>query len=150
VIGAAIEKEIYVQVICDGVHIHPSVIKMLYKTFGTSRMILISDALSATGVKDGEYISGGLAVTVKDGVARLADGTIAGSTSTLFDCVKKAVSFGIPLEDAICMASRTPAEYLGISKGQLAVGFDADFIVLNEKLNIDKVVIGGELYFGKQ
>ena len=144
VIGAAIEKEIYVQVICDGVHVHPSVVKMLYKTFGPERMILISDALAATGMEDGKYVSGGLDVTVKNGVARLNDGTIAGSTSTLLDCVKKAVSFGIPLEDAMQMASRTPAEYLEVSKGRIAEGYDADFIVLDESLDVVMTVIGGQ------
>lgn len=149
VIGAAIEKEIYVQVICDGVHVHPSVIKMLYKTFGMERMILISDALSATGVEDGKYISGGLEVIVKDGVARLTDGTIAGSTATLLDCVKKAVSFGIPLEDALQMASQTPAEYLDVPKGKLEVGYDADFIALDENLDVKMTVVGGKPVYQK-
>ena len=82
--------------------------------------------------------------TVKGKQARLSDGTLAGSVATLMDCVKNAISFGIPKEDAFRMASETPAAYLNISKGKIEVGYDADFLVLDENLTPVKVFIGGK------
>lgn len=144
VIGAAIDENIYVQVICDGIHIHKSVIKMLYRTFGAERMILISDSMRATGLSDGEYEFGGQKIDVVNSVARTCDGAIAGSTSTLLTCVKKAVEFGIPESDAFKMASETPSVLMGINKGKLEVGYDADFIAVDENYNIKMCVINGE------
>ena len=146
VVGAAFDKDMYVQVICDGKHIHPSVIRMLYKLFGAERMILISDSMRATGLCDGDYEFGGLHVTVKDSVARTDDGSLAGSTSTLFECVQYAVKFGIPEADAYRMASQTPAELMGIKAGKICEGYDCDLIVLNEDDTIHKVIINGRIY----
>ncbi len=144
VIGAAIKKNIYVQLICDGLHIHESVVTALYRIFGPDRVVLISDSLSATGMNDGEYELGGQKVTVKNRVARVPSGAIAGSTSTLMDCVKKAIEFNIPEEDAFKMASATPSELMGINKGKIKVGYDADFIVIDDNYNVIKTVIGGK------
>lgn len=144
VIGAAADNNIYVQVICDGLHIHSSVIRILYKIFGKDRMILISDSMRAAGLRDGCYDLGGQNVNVKGREARLSDGTLAGSVATLLDCVKTAISFGIPEADAFAMASRTPAEMLGINKGRLEKGYDADLIVLDDDLNVVKTIIGGK------
>ena len=135
-IGAAIDENIYVQVICDGLHLHKSIIKMLYRTFGADRMILISDSMRATGLADGEYEFGGQIIDVKNGVARTKDGALAGSTSNLMDCVKKAIEFGIPKEDSIKMATETPANLLGIKKGKIEVGYDADFVTVDNWMNI--------------
>ena len=140
-IGAAIDENIYVQVICDGLHIHKSIIKMLYRTFGADRMILISDSMRATGLSDGEYEFGGQMIDVKNGIARTKDGALAGSTSNLMTCVKKAISFGIPKDDAIKMASETPAKLLGIKKGKIEVGYDADFIVVDDEMNVKAVYL---------
>lgn len=144
-IGAAIDSDAYVEVICDGLHIHRSVIKMLYRTFGADRMILISDSMRATGLSDGEYEFGGQMITVKDSVARTADGAIAGSTSTLLDCVKKAIEFGIPERDAFKMASETPATLIGVNKGKIEVGYDADLIVTDDNYNVVLAIIGGKV-----
>lgn len=147
-IGAAIDNNIYVQVICDGLHIHKSVIKLLYRTFGSGRMVLISDSMRATGLEDGEYEFGGQTITVKNSVARTQDGAIAGSTSTLLDCVKKAIEFGIPEEEAFKMASQTPAELMGFkSKGRLEPGFDADFAVYDDNYNVKLCVVNGEIQY---
>ena len=143
-IGAAIDEDIYVQVICDGLHIHKSIIKMLYRTFGKERMILISDSMRAAGLDDGEYEFGGQRITVKNSVARTLDGAIAGSTSTLLQCVRKAIEFGIPERAAFNMASGTPATLLGLNKGRLAPGYDADFIVTDDNYNTIMTVIAGE------
>ena len=142
-IGAAIEKNIYAQVICDGLHIHKSVIQMLYRTFGADRMVLISDSMRATGMPDGEYEFGGQKITVTNKVARTEDGAIAGSTSTLFTCVKKAVEFGIPMPDAFKMASETPAKLMKLNKGRIAAGFDADIITVSKNLDLTRVFING-------
>ncbi|MBQ8174431.1 MAG: N-acetylglucosamine-6-phosphate deacetylase [Clostridia bacterium] len=131
-IGAAILEDAYAQVISDGLHLGKSMVLALYRTFGVRRMILISDSMRATGMPDGQYMLGGLEITVKDGVARTAGGALAGSTATLYDCVQKAISFGIPPEDAYAMASTTPAEMLGLPKGKVEVGYDAEFLLLDE------------------
>lgn len=146
VIGAAAMKNIYAQVICDGLHIHKGAINILYKLFGSDRMILISDSMRATGLPEGEYDLGGLNVFVKGNEARLSDGTLAGSVSTLFNCVKCAIEFGIPENDAVKMATETPAELLGVNKGKVEVGFDADFITVDDEFNLKNVIIGGELF----
>lgn len=138
-IGAAIDENIYVQVICDGLHLHKSIIKMLYRTFGADRMILISDSMRATGLADGEYEFGGQMIDVKNGIARTKDGALAGSTSNLLTCVKKAIEFGIPKEDAIKMATETPANLLGIKKGKIEIGYDADFVVVDDNTNVKNI-----------
>ena len=148
VIGAAIEENAYVQVISDGFHLHKTVVTALYRIFGSDRMVIISDCLRPTGVADGEYEPGGQMVTVKDGKARLSDGTIAGSTTTLLGCVKKAVEFGIPKEEAFKMASCTPAKLLGLEgrKGEIKVGADADLIAVSDDLTLKLSVAGGKIY----
>ena len=145
-IGAAFEKHIYAQIICDGFHISKPVVLATYKMFGADRMVLISDSIRSAGLPDGEYESGGLKVFLKDGAARLADGTIAGSSATLLDCVKKAVEFGIPLDDAVRMASRTPAELLGVKKGRIEPGYDADLLITDRELNIKTVITAGRVF----
>lgn len=145
-LGAAFEDEnVFCEVVSDGVHLHPSIVRMIYKTVGADRMILISDAMRATGMEDGEYTLGGIDVIVKDSKATLKDGTIAGSTSTLYDILKCAVSFGIPFEDAVKMATLTPARAIGAdgNVGSLKVGKDADITVLDKDLNIVKVYYKG-------
>ena len=136
VIGAAADGGIYAQVITDGLHLHPGVVRMIYKIFGPDRMIIISDAMCATGMPDGDYMFGGSKMTVKNAVARTQGGALAGSTTLLFDCVKKAIEFGIPEEDAFKMASQTPANLLGVKKGAIKEGYDAEFIVLNDDMSL--------------
>ncbi len=144
-IGAAIDKGAYVQVISDGFHLHPAIVKMLYRTFGADRMIIISDSIAPAGLADGEYIINSRPIKVKDSHAYLPDGTIAGSTSTLMDCVKAAISFGIPKADALRMASETPANCIGVKKGRVAVGYDADIIVTDKDLNVISSFVKGKL-----
>lgn len=145
-LGAAFENDdVFCEVIADGVHLHPSVVRMIYNCIGADRMILISDSMRATGMEDGEYTLGGLDVFVKDGKATLKDGTIAGSTSTLYDVFKRAVAFGIPVCDAVKMASLTPSRAVNInnSVGSLEEGKDADILILDKELNIIKVFYKG-------
>ena len=146
-IPAALAKNIYVQAITDGLHLHPAIVMMLYKMFGPERMVIISDSMRATGLGDGMYEFGGQDIEVKNGVARTMDGAIAGSTSTLWRCVKQAESFGIPFADAVRMATRTPADMIGADKkGRIEVGADADLILLDKDCEIAKVMIAGEFF----
>ncbi len=143
-IGAAIDKGAFVQVITDGFHIHPSVVKMLDRTFGPDRMIIISDSIAPAGLSDGEYVINGRPIVMKNSHAYLPDGTIAGSASTLMECVRQAISFGIPKEDAIKMASETPANCIGVKKGRIEKGYDADFIVTDGDLNVISTIVCGK------
>lgn len=143
-IGAAAEKCIYAEVICDGNHVHKSAVLALYKMFGSDRMMLISDTIRPAGCPDGKYDSGGLDVYMTDGVATLKDGTLAGGSQPLLFGVKKAVEFGIDFYEAVKMATETPATSLGLNKGRVEEGFDADLIVLNSDLTPHTVIIGGK------
>lgn len=146
VLGAAIDGDIYVQVICDGVHLHPSVVKMLYRTFG-KKMILISDAVSGTGLPDGVYLKQGkYPRRIVNGTIRTESGRLAGSASDLYRDVKKAIEFGIPREAAFYMASTAPAEYMGLNKGRIEVGYDADFLTVDENNDPHTVIIDGEIF----
>ncbi len=146
-IGAAIEKNIFVQIICDGVHLHKNVVQMLYRTFGKNRVVLISDSISATGMPDGFYMLGDQKIKVCGIHADLLDGTVAGSASNLMNDVKTAISFGIPEDDAIYMASRTPAMLMNENKGLLHVGFDADFVAVDKNFNVLRTVVAGETVY---
>ncbi len=148
-IGAAAEKHIYAQIIGDLLHIHKSVLLAAYRMFGPDRLILISDSLCCAGLPDGRYRSGGLDIELKDNLARLSDGTIAGSVVTLWECVKNAVSIGIPFDKAVNMASRNPADMLGLKKGRIECGYDADLLIINDDMDIETVIIGGEIYKSK-
>ncbi len=117
VIPAAVEHEgVRAELICDGLHVHPASVRLAFRMFGADRMILISDALRCCGMPDGEYELGGQQVFLSGGVARLADGTIAGSATNLFDCMRHAISFGIAPEDAIRAATWNPACALGVQE----------------------------------
>lgn len=144
-IGAGIEKHIYAQVIGDGYHVSKPVLIAAYRSFGADRMVLISDSIRCAKLPDGEYESGGLKVVLKDNIAKLTDGTVAGSVSSLLDCVKYVTSIGISFKDAVKMASETPANMLNIKKGRIAENYDADLLVLDDNMNLKTVIIGGEI-----
>ena len=118
---------------------------MAFKLFGAERMVLISDALRCCGMPDGSYELGGQQVFLSENVARLADGTIAGSATNLFDCMRNAVRFGIPKEDAIRAATWNPARQIHALDrvGSIANGKLADFVVCDESLNRKDVWVGG-------
>jgi N-acetylglucosamine-6-phosphate deacetylase len=142
ILGAAYDSGAYVQIICDGMHIHPSVIRLTYKLFSSKRMILISDAIRPALLADGDYDSGGLSVTVKNGKATLkGTDTLAGATTSLYGCVQKAIEFGIKPEEAYKMASTTPSEMMGIKKGKIKKGYDAEFLLLDSEWKLKDVLI---------
>ena len=144
-IGAGSEREnVVAELICDGQHIHPSAVRMAFKLF-PGRICLISDALRCCGMPDGQYTLGGQDVFLQNCVARLADGTIAGSATNLYDCMRKAVEFGIPKEQAILSATSVPAKELGQEAeiGEISSGKLADFVVCDEELNRKHVYLSG-------
>lgn len=147
IIGAAFDAGVTVELICDGLHIHPSVIRMTEAMF-RNRITLISDSMRSAGMADGEYSLGGQPVFVKNGKATLEDGTLAGSSITLMDALRNAVHFGIPLEQAIRYASSLPAETIGAGGylGKISEGYRADLLVLDQELNLEIVIAEGNVY----
>ena len=146
VIGAASERDdVVAELICDGQHIHPSIVRMAFRLF-PGRICLISDALRCCGMPNGEYELGGQTVTLKDSVARLSDGTIAGAASHLFDDLRNAVAFGIPMREAIHAATLLPAKEAGYEKelGSIEKDKFADFIVCDSELHLLQVYLGGQ------
>ncbi|MET8088881.1 N-acetylglucosamine-6-phosphate deacetylase [Micromonospora sp. NPDC005220] len=134
------------ELIADGVHLHDGMLTFATATGGPDRAALITDAMAAAGMADGEYELGGQAVTVADGVARLArDGAIAGSTLTMDAALRHAVTAGIPIADAARMVATTPARAIGLGDrvGALQVGLRADLVVLDDDLNVVRVLRGG-------
>lgn len=149
-VGAAADSGCMVELICDGIHIHPAMVRAVFKLFGADRVILISDTMRAAGMPDGQYTLGGQDVTVRGPRATLADGTLAGSVTDLMECMKTAVSFGIPLWDAVKAAAWNPARALGIDSwaGSLEPGKTANIAVLNADLSLRAVLFRGELAAG--
>ncbi len=148
VVGAAFDSpECRVELICDGVHIHPSVVRAVFRLFGAERVVLISDTMRAAGMPDGDYTLGGQAVKVTGKLATLADGIIAGSVTDLMECMRTAVSFGIPLNDAVRAAAVNPAQVLGIYGhcGSLDAGKAANAVVLGADLTVRDVFFRGKL-----
>jgi N-acetylglucosamine-6-phosphate deacetylase len=150
VIGAALDTPACrVELICDGVHIHPSVVRATFRMFGDDRIIMISDSMMATGLCDGEYELGGMPVTVRGNRATLTEsGAIAGSATNLMGCLKTAVrEMGIPLHSAVKCASVNPAKAIGISseRGSLDNGKFADIVLLDENLDIKHVILRGKI-----
>lgn len=148
VIGAAFDRpDTRVELICDGVHIHPSVVRATFRLFGAERVILISDSLRAAGMPDGQYTLGGQDIIVKGNRGTLMDGvTLAGSVTDLMGCLRQAVQFGIPMADAVRAASYNPAQVLGIldRAGSLEVGKEASLVLLNrEDLSVRAILFRG-------
>lgn len=149
-VGAALVSDVMVEVIADGVHVHPGAIKLLYRAKGAGGICLVTDAISAAGLPDGEYSLGGLPVFVRDGVARLSDGTLAGSTLTMDRAVKNFMEFtGCSLPQAVRCATLNPARLLGIDKrkGSIDVGKDADLVIFDEDFNVHYTLLGGEIAY---
>ena len=150
VIGAARDsKHVHVELICDGIHIHPSTVRATFEMFGDDRIVLISDSMRATGLSDGEYTLGGQAVQVTGKLATLvSDGAIAGSCTNLMDCVRTAVKeMGIPLESAVACATMNAAKSVGLYEkcGSITTGKSADVVLLDKDLNIKNIILRGQL-----
>jgi N-acetylglucosamine-6-phosphate deacetylase len=151
VFGAILSSdEVTAELIADNVHAHPGAMKVLLRCLGTDRVVLITDAMSGAGLPDGEFDLVGLKVTVKDGHATLADGTIAGSTTTLNRCVRNITQLvGLPLREAVKMASLNPARAMGFASrlGSIAPGKDASLAVIDEQANVYLTMVKGQVVY---
>ena len=147
IVGAAFDSGAFVEIISDGIHLHPSVVRAAFKLFGDDRICLVSDAMSACGMASGQYVLGGQSVTVAGRSATIASGSLAGSVTTLSDCLRLAVEFGVALPGALKAATINPALAAGLDTevGSLSIGKRADIIVLGRDLSLRKVVFGGKL-----
>jgi len=151
VIAAACDAGATVELIPDGLHIHPAVVRLTHWLFG-DKLVLISDSLRCAGMPDGDYTLGGQPITMKNGKATLKDSdTLAGSCIHLYDGLRRAVEFGVPLEAAITAATLTPARAIRCDDtiGSLDPGKCADFVLLNQDLSIRAVFIDGKQIVGK-
>lgn len=143
VYGAAADNDdVFVELICDGIHIHSAMVRSLFKLFGADRICLISDSMEATGMPDGDYELGKQHVIKKGHLVTLEDGTIAGSATNLFDCMKKAMAFGIAPEDAIKAATITPAKSINAYPqiGALQAGSKADILILDDSFHLEQIL----------
>ena len=145
---AALEEGAEVELITDGIHIHPAMVRFTFNTFGDDHVILIADSMMACGLPDGQYSLGGQAVTVKGALATLTEhpGTIAGSATCLYDCMRHAVlDMGVPLASAVRAATLNPARSIGIDAdyGSLEPGRWGNVVLADEQLNIQKVIQKG-------
>ena len=148
VIPAAVENpRVRAELICDGYHIHPAAVRLAFSMFGGERMILVSDSGRCAGLPEGsEFTLGGQTAFLKDGVGRLADGTIACSAANLWGCLTNVISWGIPEEDAVRAATWNPACAISAEKevGSIAEGKVADFIVCNGDYTEKRVFLAGK------
>jgi N-acetylglucosamine-6-phosphate deacetylase len=142
-----ISDEVTCGLIADGIHVHPHMLKLAFRALGPKRLTLVTDAMAAMGMPPGEYVIGDQNVTVDETTARLSDGTLAGSILRMDAAVRNMVDYcGCTPAQAVCMASTTPAEVLGIDHetGHLRAGYRADFVLLDDHLNILRTYIGGQ------
>ncbi len=148
VVGAVADSpHVNAELICDGVHIHPAVVRATFRMLGEDRIILISDSMRATGMPDGRYTLGGLDVDVAGNRATLvSNGALAGSATNLMDCLRTAVKkMGIPLETAVACATRNPAKSLGVydQYGSITPGKKGNVVLLDKDLELKAVIKDG-------
>jgi N-acetylglucosamine-6-phosphate deacetylase len=144
------DDRLYSEVIADGVHVHPVVLRLLLRAKGADHTVLVTDGVSAVDMPDGQYPLGDKIVTVRAGECRDSDGALAGSTLTLDKAVRNLVNwFDMPVHQAVATATAVPARTLGISasKGILAPGADADLVFLDSDLNVMKTMVGGRIVY---
>jgi N-acetylglucosamine-6-phosphate deacetylase len=151
VFGAVLSSNgVTAEMIGDGVHVHQGAMTVLLRCLGTERVVLITDAMAGAGLSDGQYDLVGHEVTVKDGRATLADGTLAGSTAVMNQCVRNVLQqTGVTLMEAVKMASLNPARAMGFSDrlGSIAVGKDASLTVIDEDVNVYLTVVKGKIVY---
>lgn len=145
VVGMVMDRAVWAELICDGVHVHPAVVRFTFAAVG-EKICIVSDSLSAAGLADGVYSLGGLDVHVKGNRATLADGTLACSVSNVFEEVKNVISFGIPVETAILAASANPAKAMGLEDkiGAIRPGLLADLLVATPDMELEQVYVSGK------
>jgi N-acetylglucosamine-6-phosphate deacetylase len=140
------------ELIADTVHVHPGAMKVLVRCLGPDRVVLITDAMAAAGLGDGQYELVGHKVLVENGVARQSNGTIAGSTAVLSTCVRNMVNaVGVSLQDAVRMATTNPAKVARVAdrEGQLAPGYAGNLTVLDDGLDVKMTVVAGRVVYDR-
>jgi N-acetylglucosamine-6-phosphate deacetylase len=151
VIGAILSSDnVSAELIADGEHVHPAAMRILVRCLGAERVCLITDAMPGAGLPDGDYELLGQVVQVQDGVARLPDGTFAGSTALMDDCLRNMIGLaGFPLADAARMAATNPAHVLGygLSNGRIQKGYNADITLIDEDLRVKMTIKNGNFIF---
>lgn len=153
VLAALLSEKVMTELIVDGVHLHPAIVQLILKLKNKEKMLLVTDAMRAKCLGDGTYDLGGQSVIVKEGIAMLGDGTLAGSTLKMHAAVQNMMRFTqCGLEDALMMASENPAKVLGIfdKKGSIKIGKDADLVVLDEHFDVVLTVCSGKIVYHRQ
>ncbi|HYG57326.1 MAG TPA: N-acetylglucosamine-6-phosphate deacetylase, partial [Symbiobacteriaceae bacterium] len=148
--GALTLPGMTVELIADGVHVHPASMAVAVRARGEQGVLLVTDAMRASGFPEGEYLLGELRAVVKDGAVRLADGTLAGSVLTMSGAVRNMVRLaGVSLPAAVAMASLNPSRKHGLDgrKGAIAPGMDADMVLLDKDLQAYTTIVEGEVVF---
>ena len=151
-VAALLRNELKVELIADGIHVDPIVMKLLHNIKGSGGIILVTDSIRATGMPDGDYHFMDQKIIVKEKRAFLENGTLAGSTLTMENAIKNMVQLvGVPLTDAVRMASLNGAKVLGLEhqKGILAVGKDADLVIMDEQFSVHATIYEGEIKYKK-
>lgn len=153
VAGAVLANDnVVAQLIADNVHVHPAVMNIIYKCKTPAKLALITDAMEAVGLGDGAYKLGPQTITVRDGQARTASGSLAGSTLTLDTAMRNIMTAtGCTLNEAVMMCGLTPAASikLGDRKGNLAPGYDADITILDNQLQVQTTIVGGRIVYNR-
>ncbi|MHA1506569.1 MAG: N-acetylglucosamine-6-phosphate deacetylase [Candidatus Asgardarchaeia archaeon] len=153
ILGAVLTtKNVMAEAIVDLIHLHPATVKLIYLCKGVHEMILITDAIAATGLPDGTYELGTVTIIVKDGISRTKSGALAGSTLTMNRAVRNMVEHvGVSFQDALIMATANPARLMSLKgKGAIAPGFDADITIVDKDMNVYATYVRGELKFSKE
>ncbi|HZJ78364.1 MAG TPA: N-acetylglucosamine-6-phosphate deacetylase [Clostridia bacterium] len=140
-------ERVTAELICDGYHLDPAIIRMAFKLLGEDRAVVVSDAMKAAGLKDGDYVLGGQTVYVRHGEARLSNGAIAASTTNMFTEFKNLLDYGIEFKIALKACTINPARVINknIHTGSLSAGKMADIIAVDNDLNLDMVMVSGKI-----
>lgn len=150
VLGAILATpQIWAELIADLIHVHPGAIQVMVRSVGVNRIVLITDAVQATGLPEGEYVLGDQRIFVKDGAARLPEGNLAGSTLSMLQAVRNMIEeIGVSITDAFRMASFNPAQSIGLQdKGWIREGNQADFVILSQDFAVQKTIIAGKVVY---
>jgi len=151
VVGAVlVHDELTAELICDNIHVHPAAMNLLTRVKGSERVVLVTDAIRAAGMPDGEYALGKQRIIVKDGVSRLKSGDFAGSTLTMDRAVRNMMKLvGTPLQTAVKMAAINPAMVINVdeNKGSLEPGKDADIVIIDEEINVYMTIMKGNIVY---
>jgi N-acetylglucosamine-6-phosphate deacetylase len=146
--GVLADERIYAQIVPDGIHVHPAVVKLLIRLKGIERTILVTDAIGATGLADGEYQFADLSIRIEKGISRTTNGALAGSTLAMDSAVRNMMQFAdLSLRQAVSMATYVPAEAMGWldRRGVLKPGAQADIAILDEALNVVMTIVAGKV-----